>query len=112
MKTMKNLIQKRYQLDGGGDCVVFEPFGKEVSAAVVTMDGIYPAEGKKARNKGRTEYVYILDGSCKIELNGSVRELKAGDDICIHEGDIYVIRGDVRSLVIVKNSKDGTTEII
>lgn len=105
-------MKKVYMLDGGAECTVLKPFGKDVYAAVVSMDGVYPVVGKKAHNTGRIEYIYILDGSCICTLNGHDHVLKKGDDLTIEDGDTYVIQGTVRSLVIVKDSPGGGTQIV
>lgn len=43
---MENSIKKKYTLSGDGTVVVYKPFGDNVYATVVEMDGVYPESGK------------------------------------------------------------------
>jgi len=102
---------KEYALNGGGKVTVIKPFSANSYSAVVKMNGRYPEEGKVARNYKRTEFVYIIDGEFKFTINGSERNLKAGETVRLSDGATYFILGAGTSLVMVKDDEGGETVI-
>lgn len=109
---MNDSISQLYELSGGGSVAVHKPFGPEQYVAIVDMAGVYPEEGRIARNANRDEFIVILEGSFTITRNGKKDIFKAGDTVRVPNGTLYRIEGTGRSLVVVKDGKDGRTEII
>ncbi len=100
-----------YPLDGGSEVVVVQPFGKSNYGAVVRMDGEYPGAGKIAVDKGRSEFLYVLDGAFTVKVNQELFTLKAGENLLIHDGDSYYIWGKGRCMVMVQDQPGGKTDI-
>lgn len=107
----KDFIQK-YDLDGGSVVEVHKPFGNEFYFAVATLDGVYPEEGKIAKDNGRIEYLFGLEGEITVTHNGEKKVLQVGESLLINDGDTYKIEGKGKTLVFVKDSEGGTTEIL
>ena len=100
-----------YPLDGGSEVVVVQPFGKGNYGAVVSMDGEYPGPGKIAVDKGRAEFLYVLDGNFTVKVNQEIFKLKAGENLLIKDGDSYYLWGKGRCMVLVQDQPGGTTDI-
>lgn len=103
---------KTYELSGGGSVSVFKPFGDSVYAALTQMDGIYPQDNHEAKNTGRDEFLFVVDGSFQVVIDQTKYSLSDGDSVFIPDGATYEISGKGRSLVIVKDQSGGATEII
>jgi len=108
----QTLQGKEYTLDGGGKVEVYKPFGSEYYSAIVTMDGEYPGSGKIAHDRGRSEFIYVLDGSFEIKINEKPHQVKAGENLLVRDGDNYTITGEGRCLVMVHDRPGGKTEIL
>lgn len=111
----KQPVQK-YDLPGGDKVEVHQPFGQEIYFAIADMKGNnYPGEGKKAHNKGRTEYMLMLEGTMELTLNGETRTVTPGEVVIVNDGDDYSIVGEGRSLVFVKDEQGenpGATQVL
>lgn len=102
---MKVKINK-YDLDGGSKVTVYKIFGDRFYFAIVDMDGSYPIPGQLARNKGRNEFVLVIEGQITIVKNGTKKNLNEGGTILLNDGSRYEITGRGKSLVFVD---DGIT---
>lgn len=105
----RTILGKNYVLDGGSTVVVHKPFGNEYYSAVVNMKGEYPGPGTIAHDIGRSEFIYVLDGSLNIKVNNDMFTVKAGENILINDGDYYYISGEGRAMVVVHDLPGGTT---
>jgi hypothetical protein len=96
----------------GGSAIVHKPFGNEYYSAVVTMEGEYPGTGLIAYDVGRSEFIYVLEGSFEVRLNEEPYFLQVGENILIQDGDFYSISGQGRCMVIVHDLPGGQTEVV
>lgn len=101
-----------YPLDGGSEVIVHQPFGKEYYSAVVKMDGEYPGPGKIAVDQGREEFIYVLDGAFTVTINKQDFQLGSGENIIVHDGDSYYLKGSGRCMVVVHDLPGGKTAIL
>lgn len=106
-----SVLGKIYDLDGGSKVIVHQPFGSTYYSAVVDMKGDYPGPGLVAHDIGRSEFVYVLDGSLNITLNKTTYTVNAGENILIRDGDYYYISGQGRAMVVVYDQPGGTSAI-
>lgn len=101
-----------YPLSGGGDVAVFSPYGKEVYAAVATINGYYPEDNCWAKDVRRNEYLFVTEGKLEVKLNDCEVTLNSGDHLLIRDGDYYQIRGYGKVSVLVYDLTDAKTEIL
>lgn len=102
----------KYDLPGGSLVEVHKVFGDEYYIAIVDMKGRYPEEGSIAKDKNREEYIVLIEGEMNITHNGELKTLKPSDHVLIQDGDTYLIEGEGKAIVFVKDSEGGTSEII
>lgn len=107
----RTIPESVYPLEGGSEVVVHKPFGASYYSAVVTMNGEYPGAGKIAIDRGRSEFLYVLDGSFDVTINNERYSLEKGENILIRDGDSYFISGSGRCMVLVYDEPGGQTAI-
>lgn len=102
----------KYVLEQDSEVEVHKVFGDSYYIALVTLHGRYPEAGKIAKDKNRSEYLYIENGLITVTHNGEKKELKTGENLLISDGDTYSIEGNGRIIVFVKDDEGGVSEII
>src|SRR5689334_21081936 len=103
-----------YILNGGGEVDVHKVFNKQHYIAVVDLQGRYPEKGHFAKDKGRKEYVVLIEGRVKLQINDTTESMKIRKGYLIRNNDIYHLNGKGKILVFVDDGKKltGKTEII
>lgn len=101
---------KTYQLPGV-TVEVHQPAGNSHYFANLEVDGNYPGDGKIAHNVGRKESLHWLEGIGKLILNNETHTLDRRTRITMNDGDFYILEGQGRAIVFVKDKQGGTTVI-
>ena len=107
-----NINITKHKLEGGGSVDVHKVFGEECFIAIANIENIYPGNENIAKDVGRSEYLYILEGNFSICVNDKNEILGKDEHLLISDGDTYEITGQGRILVFVKDETGGSTEII
>jgi glyoxylate utilization-related uncharacterized protein len=90
---------------------VHKPFGDTHYYALLTLKGMYPGENRIARNAGRREYVYLLEGEATLTVNGTSHILRPKMHQLLKDGDRYSLQGEGQILVFVEDQINGSTVI-
>ena len=108
-----NLPQKTEKAIPGGTAILVEPSsGKEMRAAVVTIDGQYPEVGNVGINVGKTEMVFVVEGAIDVTKGDELISLNMHDILYLEAGIPYSISGKATVLVAIAPGDAPSTKIV
>jgi mannose-6-phosphate isomerase-like protein (cupin superfamily) len=92
---------KPFTIPGGVSGILYPPSPHgDLTLAMVTQDGVYPASGYSV-NDVATETIVCLEGALTIEANGETYELGPGDCFMVFPGTRYRVTGKGKSLDVI-----------
>ena len=91
---------KRVKHNNSPQCTVYEYLHNDtdIDVAVAEISGRYPEEGFAVNEKVK-EIVYIVSGRGKIVLDGSVKDISAGDSALINSNQKYFFEGNLELII-------------
>lgn len=95
-----------FSIPGGTQGAIYPDHpNKEMTVAVVEMDGVYPEKGFSI-NTRCTETIYMISGSFVLNANGQEHHLNPGDMFMILPNTKYSIAGTGTAMDVITPAWD------
>lgn len=112
--TESDLVIRRGTLPGGSTYENHTVWEDRQGVYLIDLAEYYPGRDAVARNRGRKEYVTVLEGGIALTVNGQTIHLKRRESYLIGEDKYHIMRAEeLTTLLVLVNDRAGArTDIL